>query len=481
MGRRVFGSILACVVALAMVPEVCLACSCRMLPPDEAIARADIIFRGRVVRVSSQAFKGYSADGSFKEMGQRKAVFQVDSVWKGPALPLLSITHGIIADLNAAPGAVSISSCDISFYPGVEYLVFATWQTGWRDTPLALASYYCGATRETKYAADYLQALGSGTLIDVRAASSAALAAGMVIGAFEAMSPAITRGSAAASPHSRSRAPAIFTEFGFTLGPITVDRDGYVYVLDYLGNRNRILKFSPDGELVAVWSGRSEVVTSDEFTNVQALAVDQQGAIYTSSSIGLKKLDVSGRRIADWGLRPAAGRADKGLLIIDSTNTLNVFTYEHGFRRFTTSGDLIGGWPEPSHAASSGFLASDMAVDQQGNVYLVSWNDDNVKKFSPTGEVLAIWGRRGDGPGEFREPNGIAVDQWGNVYVADFGNDRVQQLSPSGSFIAAWGGPGSAPGQFRRLGGIAIDARGDVYVVDSGNYRIQRIPAAPPP
>ncbi|MFN8512333.1 MAG: hypothetical protein U0232_26805 [Thermomicrobiales bacterium] len=56
------------------------------------------------------------------------------------------------------------------------------------------------------------------------------------------------------------RIAAVFTEFGFRPGDIAIDRDGYLYLLDYRtgdGSRNRVLKFSPDGKMTTIWSGRT--------------------------------------------------------------------------------------------------------------------------------------------------------------------------------------------------------------------------------
>ena len=76
-------------------------------------------------------------------------------------------------------------------------------------------------------------------------------------------------------------------------------------------------------------------------------------------------------------------------------------------------------------------------------------------------------------------PEGVAVDGEGNVYVVEFGNERVQKLSPSGQPLAQWGSGGSDPGQFRTPRGVAVDARGRLYVADSGNARIQVFESSP--
>ena len=121
-----------------------------------------------------------------------------------------------------------------------------------------------------------------------------------------------------------------------------------------------------------------------------------------------------------------------------------------------------------------------IAVDGEGNVYVVDSNNHRIQKFDSNGKFLAQWGSEGTGPGQFKEPWGIAVDAEGNVYVADTWNHRIQKFDSEGNFLLQWG-------SFRDTGGvavgaeglfwgprdIAIDAAGNLYVTDTGNKRVQ--------
>lgn len=484
MGKRLLGVFLVCVLALAAVPGVCLACSCWRLSPDEAIARSEVIFRGRLIRSAPHAFRSYNPDGSFRELVQLRAVFMVDTVWKGPAVPLLSVAQEVVTPQYAPVYQAPLGDCGTAWYGGAEYLVFAYWQSGQRDAPLVLREYSCGTTRETKDAAAYLRALGPGMAVATTASATTRLAGGVTVGAFEAVSPATTRGLAVPALNPPGRLATVFTDFGFVSSVLAVGQDGYVYSADYAPgsiHRRRILKFAPDGELVAIWAGAARDDVIDEFTNVYSLAVDGAGGVYLSGSFGVSKLDLTGRPLANWRLYPYAFSPDANLLLAGSADTFYILTPIYGLRQFSASGEQLSGWPADRRTVADGHSAAGMAVDRLGNLYVTLAARAQVRKYSPSGELLAEWGGEGDGPGEFNYPYGIGVDRWGNVYVADHGNDRVQQFSASGQFIAAWGGAGSGPGQFRHPSGLAVDGRGDVYVVDSGNFRIQRIPAARAP
>src|SRR5215217_7164038 len=61
---------------------------------------------------------------------------------------------------------------------------------------------------------------------------------------------------------------------------------------------------------------------------------------------------------------------------------------------------------------------------------------------------VRMWGSQGTSDAQFTTPAGVAIDSQGNVYVLDAGNNRVQKFSNNGTFIIKWGIQGSADGQF---------------------------------
>ena len=84
--------------------------------------------------------------------------------------------------------------------------------------------------------------------------------------------------------------------------------------------------------------------------------------------------------------------------------------------------------------------------------------------------------KTGSGDGEFTSLGfgGIAVDLQGNVFVVDNGNFRIQKFDLDGNFLTAWGSEGTDDGQFVRAIGIAVDADGNVYVTDDENPFVQK-------
>jgi tripartite motif-containing protein 71 len=110
----------------------------------------------------------------------------------------------------------------------------------------------------------------------------------------------------------------------------------------------------------------------------------------------------------------------------------------------------------------------DIALDEQGNVYVTT---ENVKKYDKEGKFITQWGKLGTGEGQFHVPTGIAVDKDGNVYVDDFRNRRIQKFDSNGNFLLQWSpDPAGSPGS------IAVDHNGNVYVslFESQEHNIQK-------
>ncbi len=115
-----------------------------------------------------------------------------------------------------------------------------------------------------------------------------------------------------------------------------------------------------------------------------------------------------------------------------------------------------------------------MAVDADGNVYVVDSGNNRIQKFDSNGTYLSQFGSSGSGNGQFTSPQGIAVDTAGNIYVADSANQRIEKFDSNGNFLFKFGTPGSTPGLLGNTYGVAVDTAGNIYVADPNNNRIQK-------
>jgi DNA-binding beta-propeller fold protein YncE len=122
----------------------------------------------------------------------------------------------------------------------------------------------------------------------------------------------------------------------------------------------------------------------------------------------------------------------------------------------------------------------DLAVAQDGSLYIVDTDSNRIQHLAADGSVLQVWGSFGDatvGPaagGTFNQPWGIGLGPDGSIYVADTWNHRIQKFSSDGVFLTMWGyfGQAESPLAFWGPRDVAVDAEGRVYVTDTGNKRV---------
>jgi subtilisin family serine protease/streptogramin lyase len=119
-----------------------------------------------------------------------------------------------------------------------------------------------------------------------------------------------------------------------------------------------------------------------------------------------------------------------------------------------------------------------IAVDKEGNVWVVDSNNNRVVKFNPKGEYLSKFGTAGTGNGQFATPHDIAFTANGNIWVTDTGNYRVQEFDPSGKYLAQFGSSGTGSGKFTYPKGIAIGPNGHIWVSDYLYRRVEEFSAS---
>ena len=193
------------------------------------------------------------------------------------------------------------------------------------------------------------------------------------------------------------------------------------------------------------------------------------------------------------GITGMATDRSGNLYIADSNNNL--------VRRLDSQGilSLFAGNGQPG-SLGDGDLAilarsspRKVAVDPLGNVYIAEPESNRVRRVTPQGIIqpFAGSGTRGNGGdggqalfASFNQPSDVAVDNQGNVYIADTGNHRIRRVNPLG-ILEPFAGRGNAG--FNGDGGFANDALlnnpqsvtadslGNVYIADTNNNRVRRV------
>lgn len=126
---------------------------------------------------------------------------------------------------------------------------------------------------------------------------------------------------------------------------------------------------------------------------------------------------------------------------------------------------------------------SGLAVDRAGNVYVADQKGDTIRRITPDGVVTTVAGMAFsagsvDGPAfsaTFNAPSDVAVDEQGDVYVADTGNALVRRISTTGDVTTLAGTrglqgftPGPLPGVIDSPGSIALHGTDLYFSMASG-------------
>jgi|GEM_PF-530487 len=159
-------------------------------------------------------------------------------------------------------------------------------------------------------------------------------------------------------------------------------------------------------------------------------------------------------------------------------NQGNVYVVDSGndrVEKFNSSGQYLltigQGWGRGNGQLG---YSTGIATDKNGNVYVVDQNNSIIQKFNSSGVFLSQFGGSGSAGGQFKNPNGIAFDSNGNIYVVDTDNNRVEKFNSSGQYLSQFGSFGDTPGLFDKAMGITIDSNNNIYVINNGNDRIEK-------
>lgn len=152
--------------------------------------------------------------------------------------------------------------------------------------------------------------------------------------------------------------------------------------------------------------------------------------------------------------------------------------------KYTNNGSLIAIWTNihsPTHR--DGFInvsletPTDIAVDENRDVYILDLSKLGVQKFNSNGTLLTRWAVDYSTDDETRrQQHSIAVDKEGNVYEIGPG-DAIQKFSSNGTLITRLGKPvshGIKNNEFLLPSGLAVDEQDNVYIGDIGTFRIQK-------
>ncbi len=202
---------------------------------------------------------------------------------------------------------------------------------------------------------------------------------------------------------------------------VVLDAVGNAYFVDESNFGHRLVRMVTEaGDMSTLELGGSrpsciDGVGATAVPDPTALAMDEEGNLFVVDYAGCQVLKV------------------------DADGTITVVA---GSGMWGSSGD--GGL-----AVDAAIVPRALAIDTEGNVYIVDDLGHLVRKVSPDGIIskvagngsLAFSGDGGQALAAAMYPRGIAVDRAGNLYIADYAN-RVLKVSPDG-IVSTVAGDGS--------------------------------------
>lgn len=99
----------------------------------------------------------------------------------------------------------------------------------------------------------------------------------------------------------------------------------------------------------------------------------------------------------------------------------------------------------------------DLEVDDEGRIFVLESQANELRIFDGNGRHLATSGRKGGGPGEFAQPLMLAWGPDENLWIVDPPNNRISVFDHAGTFLTSHHQPGGFvimpwPGRFDRAG-----------------------------
>ncbi|MBV4360098.1 NHL domain-containing protein [Pinibacter aurantiacus] len=301
------------------------------------------------------------------------------------------------------------------------------------------------------------------------------------------------------------------------LNNICIDKDGNVYITD-LDNYS-VRKINTSGVITTFagtgtrgFSGDGGPAANAGLDYPSGLCADNNGNIYITDGSRIRKVNSAGiiTTIAGTGVSGNSGDGGPALnaqfyspdgMCIDKAGNIYFADFANqNVRKISTSGiistvagnGVLGYWGDGGLATAASLNSpTDVAVDNDGNIYIADMGNSVIRKVDNNGIITTIvkgFGYSGDGgPSENAKvyyPYDLYIDGDGNIYISDTRNKVIRKIDKSGTIttFAGTGAPGNSgdggpalQATFQTPGPICGDAAGNIYVCDPYNRVVRKI------
>lgn len=249
-----------------------------------------------------------------------------------------------------------------------------------------------------------------------------------------------------------------------------VDERGRILVTDV--SRAAVFVFDQQKGELMLWEKASGL---QNFVSPVGIALGDNGEAYVADSeLGyVARLDRDGNSLGVIGdnilQRPTGVAYDpvRRWLYVADTKASDI-------KVFNSAGELLEVFGSPGGETTVGLNMPTFLALHGDALYVTDTMNARVQVLSAeTGQLLRRIGERGMNIGDLVRPKGVAVDSEGNAYIVESYYDHLLVYNSKGEFLMPiGGGAGLNVGQYFLPSGVWVDARDRVFMADTFNGRV---------